>query len=90
MANRQFEITISGVATIELDDAVIDTVDDEWREYLYDLYTPEEIAAHIGYNLVVNDARLSQLDGWCDQPDENASVVESPDWDIVAREICPT
>ncbi len=77
-------------ATIELDDAVIDAVDDEWRQELYDLNTPEEIAEHIAYNLIVNNSRLSQLDGWADQPDNNARVIEWPDidqWYLKAKEV---
>ena len=51
---------------------MIDVVDDEWRKVLYALHTPEDIAAHIAYNMVVNHSNLSSLDGWADQPDENA------------------
>jgi hypothetical protein len=59
---------------IELDDKVINVVNDEWRNVLYDLYTPEEIAEHIVYNMVVNHANLSQLDGWADQSNDNAKL----------------
>lgn len=82
MSKRRFRIEFSGEAVIELDDAVIDIVDDEWRAVLYNLHTVEDIAEHIGYNLVINNALLSMLDGWADQPDGNAIVIEWPDWDI--------
>lgn len=83
---RMFHVRIDGWATIELADEVIDVVDDEWRRYLYHLDTPDEIASHVAYNLLVNRGSLSQLDGWAEQPDENAKVVEV-DWDVVACEI---
>ena len=86
MAKRIFDLEFSGTATIELDDAVIDAVDDEWRQSLCDLHTPEAIARHVGYNLVVNELRLSSMDGWADQDDGNARVLRRPEWEIDANE----
>ena len=80
---RTFLLRIDGWAKIELDEQVIDVVDDEWRRYLYQLDTPEEIAAHVGYNLAVNRIPLSMMDGWADQPDKNARIVDI-DWEVVA------
>lgn len=78
-------------AVIELDDAVIEAVDDEWRAQFYNLHTPERIAEHIGFNLIVNRRPLSDLDGWADQPDENARVIEFIEWlegwDVEAAEV---
>ena len=81
-------------AVIELDDAVIEAVDDAWRSTFFynNLRTPERIAAHVGYNLIINDLSLSQMDGWADQPDENARVLEWPllpptGWEIEAEEV---
>lgn len=73
MAKRYFKITVTHEAMLELDDAVIDTVDDEWRKKLYNLNTPEEIAQMIGENMI-RGMGLSGLDGWADQPDENAHI----------------
>jgi len=96
MAKRRFKLHFSmykeyvDSAVIELDDAVIEAVDDGWRAQFYNLHTPEEIAEHVGFNLIVNRGRLSMLDGWADQPDENARVLEWPelkDWDIEAEEV---
>jgi len=85
---RYFTVTAQVAAIIELDPAVIDVVDDEWRRYLYDLHTPKEIAEHIGYNMIANRWPLSALDGWADQPDSNAKYVIYPEWDnITATEI---
>ena len=87
MSKRRFRIIFSGEAEIELDSLVIAVVDDEWRSYLYNLKTPEEIASHIGYNLIFNNARLSMLDGWADQPDSNAKYQECDVLEIEAEEL---
>ena len=76
MSKRRFEVSFAFDAIIELDDKVIDVVDDEWRSQLYDLHTPEDIAEHIAFNLVINCGRLSMLDGWADQPDDNAEMID--------------
>ncbi len=85
MGKRTFTVRVSCIATLELDDAVIDVVDDEWRKKFYKLRTPKHIAEHITYNRVVNGARLSHLDGWADQDDDNA-VLRDEDWDVFAEE----
>jgi hypothetical protein len=79
-----------GTAIIELDQKVIDVVDDDWRKHLYQLHTPEEIAEHIAYNLIVNNIPLTLMDGWADLSDDMARVVEYPDEvfdELEAREI---
>ena len=80
--SKRFLVEISTEVMIELSDGVIDAVNDEWRKTLYNLQTPEEIAEHIAYNMVVNDARLSQLDGWADRDDQEAEILLSPDWNV--------
>ena len=85
---RTFHITYSlfgedvTYATIELDQAVIDVVDDDWREHLYQLFTPEEIAEHICYNIVKNHLQLSQMDGWADMDNSMVRMLEWPDFDF--------
>jgi hypothetical protein len=82
MGKKTFRVRFDcdGYAVIELDDAVIEAVDDEFRRYLYPLYTAEDVARHVCANLVLNNARLSQLDGWADQSDSNAIVIEEPEF----------
>lgn len=62
---------------ISINDEVMNAVDnDEWREMFYgSLTTPDEIAEHIAYNIIVNDAGLSMLDGFANFPDEYAKIV---------------
>jgi len=74
MAKRKFNLSWTVECEIELDDEVIDQVDDEWRKHLYPLETPEQIAEHIAYNLVMNQWGLSMLDGWANLEDSQARV----------------
>ncbi len=76
MSKRYFEILIDGRAIVELDDEVINVVDDEWRSKFYPLHTPEQIAEHVGYNLIINKWKLSRLSGWANQPNSNARIIE--------------
>ena len=73
---RTFKIEFEGSLTLELASAVIEAVDDEWRSRFYTLHTPAEIAEHIAHNLFFNRWELSSLDGWTDQPDENAMIID--------------
>lgn len=84
---RYFNVRFTGEAVIALADEVIDVVDEEWRSMFYDLHTPEDIAEHIAYNLVVNRWDLSSLDGWADQPRSNAKLVYSDMSPYAAEEL---
>lgn len=93
---RRFEISFEldsmevDTAIIELDQAVIDVVDDDWRASLYDLHTPEEIAAHIGRNMIVLRINLTQMDGWANQNPANAKIIQYAyldDFEATAREL---
>lgn len=86
-SKRMFVVDFEGSVTIELDERVIAAVHDEWRAQMYSLYTPEEIAEHIAYNMVKNGLRLESIDGWADQPNDRARIVDEPGWDMNATEI---
>lgn len=87
MAKQKFVLELRGSAVIELDDSVIAAVDDEWRSTFYNLDTPAEIAAHIGYNILINRWGLSKLDGFADLPETGAKIVGVPEWDVEAEEV---
>ena len=87
MAKRIFSVKFEGECKIELDEKVIDAVDEEFCKSIYNLNTLDKIVQHLAYNLIINDADLSQLDGWADQPNENARIIQYPEWDIEAEEI---
>jgi hypothetical protein len=80
MGKRIFKIGCRVEVEVVLDDQIIDVVDDEWRSQLYNLYTPEEIAEHIGLALL-QGWTLKQLDGWADQPVTNARL-RNDRWEI--------
>jgi short-subunit dehydrogenase involved in D-alanine esterification of teichoic acids len=84
---HRFKVRFEGEAVIEIDNAVINAVDDEWRSKFYQLYTPEDIALHVAYNMVINNAGLDRLDGFADQPEDNARIVTQPDWEVTAVRI---
>ena len=69
-----YEITQKG--TIDISQKALDAVDDEFREILYNLNTDLEIAEHLVFNLVVNQAELSMLDGFLDLSNNEAVLKE--------------
>lgn len=77
MNTYQLEFRVYG--HLVLDQRVIDAVDDEWRDMFYDLPTPDDIAHHVGYNLM-KGRRLSNMDGFADMPDEWARI-NYTEWD---------
>ncbi len=91
MTKRKFEVEVSTLVVVELDERVIDQVDDEWKGMFYQLHTPEDVAEHICYNLLVNRTSLSWLDGWADVPDNLAKLEcyhpNELDWEFEATEI---
>ena len=84
---RKFKISFSGEAVIEIDDSVLKTVDDNWKNIFYNLRNDKEVAEHVGYNLVINGGSLSDLDGFADQEDDNVKIIEDPDWELDTKEL---
>jgi hypothetical protein len=82
MTTKRFKIAFSATATLELDDAAIATVHIDPPFPVSGLDTPEDIAQHIAFNMVVNHLKLSDIDGWCDQPDSNAKIGDESDWEV--------
>ena len=82
---RRFEVEINGYCIIELDDEVIDAVDDNWRANFYNLRTPEEIAAHIAYNILIGGLDLTALDGWADQS-RTGAIIREDDFEFEGKE----
>jgi hypothetical protein len=82
---RRFTVTVT--ATVEIDQSVFDEVEkDDWRGTFYNLQGDEEVAAHVGGNLI-RGASFSQLDGFGRLPDDAARSLD--DWDAEAEEIKP-
>lgn len=75
------ELVEEGVVVLHPD--VIAAVDDSFREHLYNLNKPEEIAEHIIFNLMVNRCRLNQLDGFIDLPADYARIEGASYWSVI-------
>ena len=84
---RKFFVSWVVECELELDENVINVVDDDWRKYLYNLNTAEEIAEHLAYNFVMNRTRLSMLDGWANMKDTQAETVSLDTYDWQSKEI---
>ena len=69
-----YEEDIHFEGSIELDNKVIANVDDSWRTMFYDFNTPQQVAEHIAFNMIVNDLKLSGIDGFANLPDEMATL----------------
>ncbi len=80
---QEFEITYEVTIRVKIHKNVIEAVDDEWKEMFYALDTPEEIADMVGRNLL-DGSRLSQLDGFADQPDSYAVIRGCPEYTVEA------
>ena len=87
MPDRKFHINLVIDCDIILDEEVINRVDDEWRSQFYHLTSAHDIAGHIAYNLVVNNLRLSQLDGWADMKDLQAVIISDEVSELSSEEI---
>ncbi len=63
---RRFLVQIG--VEIEVDERLLASVlTAEWRQNFYRLTTPGDVAGHLAYNLI-QDRRLSSLDGFAEQP----------------------
>ena len=77
---REYTVRVVGTATVTIDDTLIESVDVGWRKQFYPLCSPQEIADHIGYNMLVNKCDLSDIDGFADRDDSDA-VMSDVDWE---------
>ena len=72
---RRYRVTVTTTAVLEIDDAIFEAVDDEWRSMFYNLDTREEIGAHVGFNMLINDCKLTSIDGFANLDDKLVSIV---------------
>lgn len=84
MARKEYEITIEGTATITIDDEVIERgLSEEFTQYIGKMKDNEAVIKHIAYNLIVNRAKLTQLDGFADMDDDKAQInLNGIDWSV--------
>jgi hypothetical protein len=95
MAMKKFRVTLTADVEIEIDEAVIAlALTEEWRKRsfrawqktFYHMADAIDVAAHIAYNMVVNNATLSSLDGFADRKVAEARI-KSLEWESEAEEI---
>lgn len=71
---RKFLVSL--LVEINVDQRLLDGVlTAEWRGHFYgDVKTAEDVADHLAFNMI-QDRRLSSLDGFADQPEDRALIV---------------
>jgi len=79
---KRYEVTVSCMATVEVDEDLLP--DDEWRSHFYPICDMEDLARHLGYNFIINNCSLSQLDGFADRKDDQAKIVGAVDYETEA------
>lgn len=95
---RKFRFTISvddnetGQGIIELDESVIvEGLSEEFKKYFYDLHTPEGVASHIAWCMVVRDLYPEVIEGWLILNKDTAKITHFPsgynDFEVTAEEI---
>jgi len=82
---RKFEVEFTGNVTLELEQSVLDEVDESFKKNIYNLDTLEKIVQHLAYNLVINQFKLSDMDGWIYHDNSDARILEE-DWDLRVTE----
>ena len=70
-----YEEDIHFEGIIELDDAVINNVDDSWRKQFYDFNSLQQVINHIAFNMIVNDLKLSDIDGFANLSNDMAVLL---------------
>jgi hypothetical protein len=67
---RRFRVTVETTAILEIDDKVFAAVDDDWR-----FRDNDDIAAHVGFNVLINNCKLTSIDGFAGLNDKLVSIV---------------
>lgn len=82
MTTRKFRVTVTASVTLELDERVLAHVDDDWRRQFYPLRSAEEVAEHLGHNVLLNGCDLSDIDGFANLDDALMRVSDEDVEDI--------
>lgn len=89
MTKRHYEVSVTCTLLVEIDERVLKRgTSKSFAKSFYKFDSKEEVAAHIGRNHVLNQTRLSNLDGFADLPN-SLVVVHELDDDAEARENPP-
>lgn len=80
MKTKRFRVTFT--VTVDLDvaeDLIEEVLKPDWQSSFYKLPKPEDVAAHLAYNVARNHAELDSLDGFADRDKTDLKVVHE-DW----------
>lgn len=80
---RFFQVIVTCRVELELDEAVLSEVNDDWRRQFYPFATPEEIAAHVGYAMAREGFGIDLIDGFAMLPREAAKITDE-EWEAEA------
>lgn len=84
---KKFNVEVTITATITIDErALARTREKDWRDQFHRLVDDADAAAHIGYNVLVNQITLTQIDGWADSDDAFVTVNDI-DFDTTATAV---
>lgn len=95
---RTFRFTISvddnetGQGIIEIDNEIIEEgLSEEFKKYFYDLRTPEGVASHLAWAMVVRGYEPEQIEGWTNLNKDTVVITRYPsgydDFEVTAEEI---
>jgi hypothetical protein len=85
MAKKVFDIEYSVMLRIGIDDKLFDYVQTpEFKDVMYHLNTPAELAEFIGYSVArFEDNQMHEIEGFGDEHDSMMEVLCYPDWDTI-------
>ncbi len=71
---KRFAITIDISGELEIDEEVLNGIDDNWRKQMFDFKTTRDVVSYIASAMILDGSSLSQVDGFADRKDTDASV----------------
>ncbi len=84
---RTFIVTVTKTTEIAIDEAVLAQGVLPDNPIFGARVTEDDVVKHIAFNLLCNDIRLSQIDGYANCPDDSVRVeAASNDWDVEIEE----
>ena len=80
MTTKRFRVEFT--VTVDLDvaqDLIEEVMKPDWQKSFYTFARPEDVAAHLAYNVARNHANLKSLDGFAHFGEGSLKVVDE-DW----------
>jgi len=81
VAKRKFTVTFVVTVDVDVEQTIIDdALSDDFKEAFYDLKAATGVVEHLAYNHLRNRASLTQIDGFAQWSDGDASF-SNESWD---------